>query len=141
MTRAERLLRTSQRASAVYDLVAVTPFALPGVARWQLGQLRHTAATLSLSGDLPEFAPAHLFFVNVFGIFVVVWSILRLKRTEPVFALCDAILRFSFAATMLFYALAENATHILLVFAAFEVFWGTFQGVAYARWRSSAERG
>lgn len=133
MTPADRRLRTAQRASAIYDLIAVTPFAVPGVAAWQVERLHETAVRFSIPGDFPTFLPAHLFFASVFGIFTVTWSILRLRNTEPRYAVYDVILRFSFASTMLVYILAYDVTRVLLVFVGFELFWGALQLFTYAR--------
>ena len=130
---AERRLRRIQRASAIYDLIAVTPFALPGVAAWEVAQLHETAVKLGIRGEFPAFAPTHLFFANVFGIFTIVWSVLRLRSTEPRFALYDAILRFAFATTMCIYMIGYDVTRILLVFVAFELLWGSLQWFAYSR--------
>jgi hypothetical protein len=130
-----RRLRIVQRASAIYDLIAIGPLALPGVAGAELAQLERAAMVCSLPGDLPHFAPTHLFFANVFGIFTVVWSVLRLARTEPVYGLCDSVLRYAFAATMLLYVFAHGVTYLLLAFAFLELIWGSLQAIAYARWR------
>lgn len=127
----ERRLRVLQRASAIYDLIAVTPFALPGVAAWEIAQLHETAVKLSIPGDFPAFSPTHLFFANVFGIFTITWSILRLRNPEPRYAFYDVVLRFAFASTMLFYVFEYNVTRILLLFVVFEVLWGGLQCFAY----------
>lgn len=132
----ERRLRGLQRASAIYDLIAVTPFALPGIVAWEIAQLHETAVKLSIAGDFPAFSPAHLFFANVFGIFTIAWSVLRLRHPEPRFALYDVVLRFAFASTMLFYVFEHNVTRILLLFVAFEVLWGGLQCFAYINRRA-----
>jgi hypothetical protein len=128
-----RRLRTAQRASAVYDLLAVSPFAFPGLAAWEMTQLSRVASTLGLPGDFPGFAAGHLFFVNLFGVFVVVWSLLRLVRTDPVYALCDVVLRFAFVATILFYVIVHDLSRLLLMFAGLEVLWGAMQWGAYVQ--------
>jgi hypothetical protein len=133
---AERRLRLLQRASAIYDLIAVTPFALPGVAGWEIAQLHETAVRFSISGAFPAFSPTHLFFANVFGIFTITWSVLRLRNTEPRYAFYDVVLRFAFASTMLFYVVAYDVTRILLLFAGFEVFWGGLQCFGYVNRRT-----
>lgn len=132
---AERRLRGFQRASAIYDLVAITPFALPGMAAWEIGQLHETAIRFSIPGQLPAFEPTHLFFANIFGMFTIAWSVLRLRNPDPTYAAYDVALRFAFASTMLFYVLAYGVTHILLLFVAFELFWGALQWVGYVRRR------
>lgn len=129
----ERRLRRLQRASAIYDLIAVTPFAIPGVAGWEVGQLHETAVKLGIPGQFPAFAPTHLFFANLFGIFTIVWSVLRLRSPEPRFALYDVILRFAFASTMCIYMIGYDVTRVLLLFVVFEVLWGSLQGFAYTR--------
>ncbi len=133
----ERRLRRIQRASAIYDLIAVTPFALPGVAAWEIAQLHETAMKLSIPGDFPAFSPTHLFFANVFGIFTITWSVLRLRNTNPEYGLYDAILRFAFASTMLLYVAAYHVTQVLLLFVAFELLWGSLQLFAYINRRSA----
>jgi hypothetical protein len=132
----ERRLRTIQRASAIYDLIAVTPFALPGVAAWEIARLHETAVRFSIHGAFPAFSPTHLFFANVFGIFTVTWSVLRLRNTQPQYAFYDVILRCAFASTMLFYVVAYDVTRILLLFVVFEVLWGGLQLFAYVNRRA-----
>jgi hypothetical protein len=132
----ERRLRALQRASAIYDLVAVTPFALPGVAAWEIARLHETALHLGISGDFPAFSPTHLFFANVFGIFAITWSVLRLRNPEPQYAFYDVVLRFAFASTMLLYVVAYDVTRILLLFVAFELVWGGLQLFGYVNRRA-----
>ncbi len=132
MSTPERRLRAVQRASAIYDLIAVTPFAIPGVAAWQISRLHAIATQLGSPGDFPAFQPTHLLFANLFGIFTIVWSVLRLRNPEPTYALCDAILRFAFATTLLVYVVAYHVTCVLLLFVGFELLWGGLQFVAYA---------
>ncbi len=140
MTAAERRLRGVQRASAIYDLIAITPFALPGVAAWEIGQLHAVATQLGIPGDFPAFLPTHLFFANVFGIFTITWSVLRLRDTAPKYALYDVILRFAFASTMLAYVLVYDVTRVLLLFVAFELLWGGLQLFAYTGRRTVPRR-
>ena len=61
---------------------------------------------------------------------------LRLRNTEPQYALYDVILRCAFASTMLFYVFAYDVTRILLVFVVFEVLWGGLQLLAYLNRRA-----
>lgn len=126
-------LARAQRWSAAYDLLAAAVFALPFSAAWDLEQLQELHQRLGLTGAFPRFEPMNLLFVNLFGGFVVVWSVLRLLRPEPVLGLCDGVLRLFFASLMLHYLGAHAVTTLLLVFCIAELAWGSLQLVLFFR--------
>ncbi|MFG3340018.1 hypothetical protein [Glycomyces sp. NPDC048151] len=121
------------RASALYDLVVTAAFATP----WTLALL-HTALD-ALSGALglrgfPELDLMQVFYANLMGSVVLVWSALRLLRPQAIHGLMDGIARVLFSVWMA-YALAHGGPEILWVFLAFEAAWGVVQLGLYPRAR------
>lgn len=127
------VLARVQRWSACYDLLAAAVFAFPFSAAWDLQQLQELHQRLGLSGAFPRFEPMNLLFVNLFGGFVVVWSVLRLLRPEPVLGLCDGVLRLFFASLMLHYLGTHSVTTLLVAFCVAEMVWGSLQLVLFVR--------
>lgn len=123
--------RSIVRFSAMYDLLVTFPFALPWLASWQIGTLGLLHEYFSLSGEMPQFSPLHLFFANLMGSVVVVWSVLRVHKPEALFGLYDSIARFFFSYTMLYYLLVENATALLWGLFVPEIIWGMIQFVGF----------
>ena len=82
-----RSLRRLVWWSALYDLVVTAPFATPLTAPLAITQLHGLHTALGLPGTIPEFAPMHLFFVNLFGTIVVLWSAVRLLDPAPRYVL------------------------------------------------------
>jgi hypothetical protein len=104
------------RTSAIYDLLASAAFATP----WSFHLVQQTLGAIS---PLPEFQPLHVFFVNLLGSIVVVWSLLRIWRPEPIYGL---------------YLIVWNITPVVWLFAAFEFFFFVTQ--AYGYWLLNKEK-
>lgn len=123
------------QASAIYDLVVTAGFATP----WTFRIVHHLLAQLS---PLPPFEPLHVLFANLLGSIVVVWSLLRIWKPQPILGLFDSFSRFLFFAWQLYYLLAMDGTPIVWFFAAFEIAFALSQ--AYGYWllhkRGSAQR-
>ena len=58
---------TLVRASALYDFILTSAFAVPIVAGLKIDLLRSVHVSLSLSGDFPAFIAMHLMFLNLLG--------------------------------------------------------------------------
>lgn len=119
------------RVSAWYDLIVTAPFAFPVVSAQVLSALRAMHAALGLNGAIPEFQAAHLLFVNLMGSLVLVWSVLRLRRTRVEYGLYDAASRFLFAFCQGFYLLSGNLSALLVPFFVAECVFGILQAYGY----------
>lgn len=121
------------RASAVYDLIVTAGFATP----WTLALLH--AGLDALSGALglrgfPELDLMQVFYANLMGSVVVVWSLLRIMRPQAIHGLFDGIGRLLFA-TWMAYALAHGGPELLWAFLIVEAVWGVAQLGPWARSR------
>lgn len=112
------------RLSALYDLIATSAFATP----WTFAILH---AALNTVSPLPDFEAIHVLIANLLGSVVIVWSILRLRRPEPIFGLYDSAARFLFLGWQLYYLLAMHGSPIVWVFAFFEGGLGVAQAYGY----------
>ena len=114
------------RLSAWYDLIVSAGFATP----WTFALIHQGLSLLAQQsgapGSLPAFAPAHVLMANLLGSVVVVWSLVRLRDTQPVYGRYDALGRFLFAAWQL-YAVAQGASWLILGFTAVELAFGLAQ--------------
>ncbi len=114
-------------ASAWYDLAVTVAFATPWTATLFLASLKTVQASLGVGGDpLPDFEPAHLFFVGLLGSTVTMWSVIRLLRPSAFLGRADGVNRLAFSAWMV-WALANGASHLLAVFLVVELAWGILQ--------------
>lgn len=119
------------RWSAIYDLIVTAPFALPGLSGLSIAAFAAAHEALELPGYVPPFLGPHLLFVNLLGCIVVVWSLLRLLRTEAAYGFYDAIARFLFAAWQLYYLLSGQITPLLWFFFFPELVFGVVQAYGY----------
>ena len=119
------------RASAIYDVLTTFAFAFPILVVLNLNTISNIHTQFSFSGSIPEFLPLHLFFVNLMGSLVLVWSALRILKPEPLFGLYDSFARFLFSFNMFFYLLAYDVTGLLWLFFIPELSWGLLQFFGY----------
>lgn len=112
------------RASALYDLVVTAAFATPWTFHFVHGVLGRVS-------PLPAFEPTHVLIANLLGSIVVVWSLLRLLRVEPIYGLYDSFARGLFLIWQLYYLLAMQGASVVWAFAAFEAAFGASQAYGY----------
>ncbi len=75
----------------------------------------------------------HVFFVNLLGSVVVIWSLLRVIHPEPRYGIYDAVCRFMFSIAMAWVLFGGQGTGILWFFLIPEITWGVVQLVGYKR--------
>lgn len=126
------------RASAWYDLVVTAGFATPWTYSLAHGLLSSAGDALGL-GALPDRDPVQTLYANLMGSVVVVWSVLRLRRTRPAHGIYDGAARTLFSAWFA-YALASGTTGLLWLFLAVEVAFGAVQLVPWLWWWRADER-
>ncbi|GLZ80388.1 hypothetical protein Afil01_51950 [Actinorhabdospora filicis] len=119
------------RASAWYDLVITAAFATPWTYALAHRLLTWASEALGL-GAFPPLEPMQTLYANLMGSVVVVWALLRLRRTLPAHGLYDASARALFSLWMA-YALAQGAPGLLWGFLAVEIAWGVAQAVPGVR--------
>ncbi|SDG25900.1 hypothetical protein SAMN05216553_106437 [Lentzea fradiae] len=108
------------RAGALYDLVASIAFVTPWTSGVVLDVLGVEAAI-----------PTRL-FATLFGTVVMMWSIARWLRPEPVLIGLDTAGRAMFSLWFV-WALANGETRVLWGFLVLELFWGAAQLRALVR--------
>lgn len=112
------------RISGIYDLVSTTPFATP----WTFNLV---VQLLNLISPMPQFLPEHVLFANLMGSIVVVWSLLRVYRPEPLLGLFDGFSRVLFFTWQLYYLILHKITPVVWGFAAFEFLFMVLQLYGY----------
>lgn len=127
------IYRRIVRGSALYDLVVIWPFAIPGIADRNLHMLSDLHHYLGWGGTFPVFEPLHILFANLLGVLVIVWSLLRLLSPETRFGLIDGATRIAFSCLFLYYLLVWQASAVLYLFLVPEVLWAAAQLVCYRR--------
>jgi hypothetical protein len=135
----EKNYRKLVRFGGLYDLIASFPFALPGLVSMQLATLEKIQHALGLSGQFPLFEPVHLFFLNLMGTIVTIWSVLRIVKPEPLFGLADGIGRFAFAGLMLYYLVVWCIPQVVVLFLVPEILFGIAQLGGYWLYRQSVQ--
>jgi len=131
------------RYSAIYDVVMTFAFAFPVLVVWNIGLFSTIHTQYAFSGSIPEFSPLHLFFVNLLGSVVLVWSAIRIYKPDPILGLYDSFARFLFSFHMLYYLLVHDVTGILWMMFIPELTWGLIQffGYFYSQKEAAGEKG
>lgn len=129
------------RSSAIYDLILTSAFAFPVIAAWKLSWLQSIHQHLSLSGTFPTFDTMHLMFVNFLGSVVLIWSVLRLLRPEPVFGFYDGLCRMLFSTAMAYTLFAGAGSAMIWLFLIPEVVWGCVQLLRYPHYSTILRNG
>jgi len=128
--------QTIVKASAIYDLVMTAAFAIPILAAIKIHLLRDFHLYLNLPGEFPIFEPVHLFFVNLTGSVVVIWSVLRIKHPLPILGFYDSLTRFLFSLAMVYALTVGQSSYLLLFFLLPELIWGIIQLKLYYQLKS-----
>jgi hypothetical protein len=113
------------RSSAVYDLIVTAGFATPWTFTLLHAALDAASGALGLRG-FPALDLMQVFYANLMGSVVVVWSLLRVVRPQVIHGLFDGIARVLFSSAMV-YALAHGGPELLWGFLIVEAAWGVLQ--------------
>jgi len=128
----ETQFRKLYRASAWYDIFVTSAFATPWTIAILFSTLSQISIYFGLPGRLIEPDIYHIFFGNLMGSLVVVWSVARLKLDMPILARFDSVGRFFFSSWMI-YALMNGASYILFVLLVPEILLGIAQSLPVTR--------
>jgi hypothetical protein len=113
------------RSSAIYDLIVTAGFATPWTFTLLHAALDAASGALGLRG-FPDLDLMQVFYANLMGSVVVVWSLLRVVRPQVIHGLFDGIARVLFSSAMV-YALAHGGPELLWGFLIVEAAWGVLQ--------------
>lgn len=122
------------RASALYDIVIITPFATPWTFALLYPQLSDLNVLLG-GAPLPACTPVLALFACLLGSLVLLWSSLRLVRTSLVLGRFDATGRAVFSVWMA-WTLAQGGLPLLWCYLVPELLWAAAQA-----WPVSPGRG
>lgn len=118
------------RASAIYDAVVTTGFALPWLAAATFATLADVHRQLGLRGALPDADdPFTVLFAALMGGIVLVWSVVRIVQPSLLLGAADTVARGLFCLGMVV-ALTEGASTVIVGFLVPEAVWGLVQGTA-----------
>ncbi len=120
--------RKIYRASAWYDLTVTAVFATPWTFLLLVKGIAWVAGAAGLPGQMIEPDIFHVFFANLLGSVVIVWSVVRLKLDMLILARYDAVARYLFSAWMV-YALLNGASFFILGMLVVEISWGIAQSL------------
>lgn len=104
------------RASAAYDFLTIFPFAIPGLADADVRAWKGLHVAMHLKGAFPAFEPFHMLFLNMFGIFVSVWAIVRWMNPRNFLLRADVCARAAIGVLLLFYAFSGSTSQIIILF-------------------------
>lgn len=113
------------RASALFDILIVAPFATP----WTFSLLVPQLDRLNLwmgGAALPPFAGIHILITCLMGSLVLLWSVRRLREPSLALGRYDGAGRFLFSTWML-WALAQGGLPLVWLFLVPELLWGIAQ--------------
>lgn len=113
------------RASALYDLIVVAPFATPWTFALLYAQLSHINQRFG-AGPLPTFASIHFLLATLLGTLVLTWSVCRLTAPSLKLGRFDASARLVFAL-WLAWAMVQDPLPMLWLFLVPELLWGVLQ--------------
>ncbi|NOX52413.1 MAG: hypothetical protein GXP16_18055 [Gammaproteobacteria bacterium] len=121
------------RASGIYDVVLLTPFAIPGIAGWVIQKLQVINEFLSLPGAVPMLSPTALLFVNMMACLAIMYSALRIRQPNRLYGGYDVVARILMATLILIYLLIFHIAGVFWGFFAVEVAWAVLQYRAISR--------
>ena len=113
------------RASALFDILIVAPFATP----WTFALLYAQLGRLNLwmgGAALPPFFRIHILIACLMGSLVLLWSVRRLLEPSLALGRYDGAGRFLFATWML-WALTQGGLPLVWLFLVPELLWGVAQ--------------
>lgn len=113
------------RASAVYDIVQILPFATPWTFALLLDRLSVWNVWLG-GAPLPPFAPLHYLVTTLLGTLVLLWCAVRLKEPSLRLGRFDGVGRLLFAF-WIGWAMLEAELPVLWLFLLPELLWGVAQ--------------
>ncbi len=97
----EPQLRKIFRFSAWYDIIVTAAFATPWTFVFVMGMIAKMSDTLGLPGIMLAPDTFHIFFANLLGSIVLVWSVARLRLNVLVMVRYDAVGRILFSMWMI----------------------------------------
>lgn len=113
------------RASALFDILVVAPFATPWTFSYIHPQL--SWLNVALGGTvLPHFARIHILITCLMGSLVLLWSVRRWLEPSLALGRYDGAGRFLFATWMV-WALVQGGLPLVWLFLAPELLWGVAQ--------------
>ena len=119
------------RASALYDIVQILPFATPWSFALFHGQLSHLNVWLG-GAPLPAFAPLHFVPSSLLGALVLLWSLYRLGSPSRRLGRFDAAGRLVFAF-WIGWGMLQARMPVLWIFLLPEVAWGVLEAMPVAQ--------
>ena len=123
---------TSVRALTWLDLAICASFALPGVSALTFVGLDALSGALGLGPIEAPSGPA-AFFVNLAGLFGVLWNVAMLQTLTAPLHRVDLVARFGVIGLIVFHVAASGLSSLFLAFVATE----SVGGSAKLRWLSS----
>ena len=109
----EPQLRKIFRFSAWYDIIVTAAFATPWTFVLAVNMIAKISETLGLPGAMLSPDTFHIFFANLLGSIVLVWSVARLRLNVLPMVRYDAVGRILFSIWMV-YALANGASFFIM---------------------------
>jgi len=113
------------RASALFDILIVAPFATPWTFALLYPQLDRLNIWLG-GAALAHFARIHILITCLMGSLVLLWSVRRLIEPSLALGRYDGAGRFMFASWMT-WALAQGGLPLVWLFLVPELLWGVAQ--------------
>jgi len=105
------------RGFAIYDIIALAPFAIPWLALIQLQTFGNIQQALNFDGaPISAVGPNEMVFFNMLGIVGVGWSIWRLRNLTVEIGIFEGWLRAAFALALLYASLINGGSMLLVVF-------------------------
>ena len=99
---------------------SVIALALPVTAKAFLGLIYDLNGVLGFADTAPDFAPMHMFFVNLSGVLVAVWAAARLLNPIGLMAFIDAIGRTAVALLIIWFTCTQEAPPAMWFFVLTE---------------------
>ncbi|MBL4682794.1 MAG: hypothetical protein JKY88_19045 [Pseudomonadales bacterium] len=121
------------KASGIYDVVLLLPFAIPGLSVWTIEKLGTINELLSLPGTIPELPPFALLFINMMAALAIMYSVLRIREPNRLYGGYDVVARCLMGSLILFYLLVFDVAGIMWGFFLVEVMWAILQYRAITR--------
>jgi hypothetical protein len=113
--------------SAVFDIVLLLPFLVPGLNTYTINYLIYIHNYLGLGGEFAPFDSVNLIFVSLLSAVSIMWGIVRFLKPTRFNLIADTVVRSLIAGLISSFVLFLDASQLFTVFILTELSMVTVQ--------------
>lgn len=124
---------TSNKFSAIFDIVLLLPFLMPGLNANTINALIYIHNYTELNGDFTQFDSTNLIFVSLLSAVSIMWGIVRFLKPTRFNLIADTAVRFFIAGLIFSFVLFSDVSSLFIIFIISELSMGSIQVIILNR--------